>query len=100
MNGRPQTGVPASRSQSLRRPWRPSGPPKRRSKPEQHVLFLPACGLKLTRPLFFLLFRDGSIDIGLVVVTPCQAFRAAQEIAYQGKKTANLLGVNQTVIGP
>jgi hypothetical protein len=47
-----------------------------------------------------LLFSDGSIDVGLVVMTSCQTLWVVQKIAYQGKKTANLLGVYQTVIGP
>ena len=31
---------------------------------------------------------------------PCKAFWIAQEVAYQSEETADLLGVNQTVIGP
>src|SRR5215475_534650 len=100
MNARPPKGLPASRSQSLRKPWRTSGSPKQRSTRVRHVLFLPACGSKLTRPLLFLFFRDGPIDIGLSVVPSCQAFWITKEVAYQSKETADLLGVNQTVIGP
>jgi hypothetical protein len=47
-----------------------------------------------------LLFSDGSIDVGLVVMTSCQALWVVQKIAYQSKKTANLLGIYQTVISP
>jgi hypothetical protein len=57
-------------------------------------------GSKLTRPLLFMFVRDGLIDIGLFVVAPCEAFWIAQEVAYQSEETADLLGVDQTVIGP